>query len=222
MLDPQPKPNTSSPNEGVNFSNWDNLQPDQQDLLSSFFGSRSASIDYTSLQSQADGEVATFLAVTHALSLLRLAPNTDDEMDGMGLIKGIKEVRTDRLIVYLDLEMINKWKKDGINYSLPDVKNKTELGRLKFFNHSTLSAGLHCGYDLQWYTKASKGGHLHWNVRLSDGLADVHLDGYASWIDGFIPNPIHLTYQNSDVRYWYNKYFKKYGNPGFVIRKRPS
>jgi len=206
-----PKIPTQEPHRGVNFIPWTQLSRAQQILLSQE--------EYIQLTADEDGKAATFLAVTNALGRLRFSPDSSTEVSGMDIVLGIKEIRADRLIVYLDVAKVRTWINKTLKYSLivGGQRDKTEWGKIKLYNHVTPSAGLHCGYDLQWYTKASKAPHLHWNMRLSDGLADVHLDGYSPWIDFIIPNFRHLTYANSDVRYWFSRYLKKYGGAGFKV-----
>ncbi len=221
-LSPQPKPNDFSPKRGVDFTAWPDLDNQQKFLLTGLFGPPGAEADYLKLGVTEDGKVVAFLAITNALSRLKFSPGTPNEVSGIDIVEGIKEIRADRLILYLDVERIKTWMNTDLKYSiaLNNSKKSSEKGDLKLFDHSTISAALHCGYELQWYTKAVKAPHLHWNVRLSDGQADVHLDGYSPWIDDFIPNPRHLTYANSDVRFWYPEYIKKYGEAGFNLVDR--
>jgi hypothetical protein len=221
-LNPQPKPNDVAPNKGVDFTPWSELGAQQKGMLINFFGNNLANASYLDLTVAEDGKAAAFLAVTNALSRVKFSPGTPNEISGLDIIEGIKEIRADRLILYLDVERIKTWLNSDLKYSIAlNNKKKTfETGDIKVLDHTTASAALHCGYDYQWYTKAVKAPHLHWNVRLSDGQADVHLDGYSPWIDNFIPNPMHLTYANSDVRFWYPEYVKKYGEAGFNLVKR--
>ena len=221
-LDPKPRPNVVAPMKAIDFKSWSDLDVPQKNLLEEFFGSKVANAEYDNLTAISDGKTAGFLAITNALSRLRFSPGTPNEISGLDLVQGIKEIRADRLILFLDVERIKSWLNTDLKYSiaLNNSRKTSENGKLKFYDHTTVSAALHCGYDVQWYTKAAKAPHLHWNVRFSDGQADVHLDGYSPWIDNIFPNFRHSSYANSDVRYWYSEYLKKYGDAGFSLAKR--
>jgi hypothetical protein len=112
--------------------------------------------------------------------------------------------------------MFDRWKHSGGHFTW-DVA-QPEKGRFLFGDFS-IGGEIHPGYDEQGYTSDWRAPRLQINYRMSDGQADVDLDGYAPWILGFIPNPFHMTYANSDVRQWYDSYVKKLGDPGFSVEK---
>ena len=219
-LNPPNHPQDNARNRGSNFVAWQDLDSRQKYLLQTFFGTGYADTSYTELTVKQDGKAATFLAVTNALKLTRISLNDEEEISALDLVTAVREIRTDRLILKMDLDTVNEWRKAGGKYTMTLSRNQKETSRVVFATHTLPSGGLHCGYDLNWYTKANKTPHLHWNMRFSDGQADVHLDGYPAYLMGLIPNPFHLTYQNSDVRYWINKYLKKYGPAGFSVSRR--
>jgi hypothetical protein len=72
---------------------------------------------------------------------------------------------------------------------------------------------LHHGSDIQGYTSYYKVPRIQISYQISNHEADIDLDGYAPWIGGVIPDPFHLTWQNSDTRYWPKEYRKSFGNP---------
>jgi hypothetical protein len=210
-ITPENRIKDTSPYEGYDFLTWNYLDMVQQNLVQT-------DVQYTSMTIGENGKATNFLALTQALSQTTLKIG-EKEIRALDLIQEIKEIRTDRIFVILDQSLVKEWRNSGGFYAMALARGKSEVGHVGFFDHNTKDAGLHCGFDLQWYTDPSKAPHLHWNMRLIDGYGDIHLDGYKGWYFEVIPNYKHLTYANSDVRYWFDKFKKKYGVPKFLVRK---
>ncbi|MBX9768332.1 MAG: hypothetical protein K2X47_13745 [Bdellovibrionales bacterium] len=169
-----------------------------------------------------DGRAATFLAVTHALSLTIFHLSEGKDLLAINMVKDLKRTLGDRLIVTLQKDLFENWQTAGGKYTFKLANGRTETGNMKVNSGSSMGGSLHKGYDRQGFTSNSKVPRLQINYRDSDSEADIDLDGYAPMKFGFLPNPNHLTWENSDVRYWYQNYVRKFGNPGFEVSKRTS
>ena len=59
----------------------------------------------------------------------------------------------------------------------------------------------------------------HFGFDHGDHEGDIDIDAYAPWIFGFIPDPFHLTWDNSDPRCWMGEFERKFGAMLSVVLK---
>jgi len=158
-----------------------------------------------------------FAGALPVLSRTYLMLENGQELLAIDLLKKINRLRGDRIYVQLDSIKFNSWIKAGGKFRMLTENVGVESGKFNFCNCSQYGGSLHDGYDLQGFSSVTKTPRLQINYRVSDSEADIDLDGYTPFIGGIIPNPNHLTYENSDVRFWFDSYLKKFGNPGFEV-----
>ncbi len=208
-----------------NFRPWDALDARARELLATtaFGALRSEELageweQWTRLN---DAEAATFLALMRAFSLMDIAVDDDRGspawVNSRELIESVTAFIGTRLFVRMDADLFERWRQSGGSYRIRRADGKIESGRFRF-NRGDLGGSLHKGFDIQGYTSVRKEPRIQINYRFSDSEADIDLD-LAGWIWGFIPNPRHLKYEGSDVRQWIGKYVKKFGDPGFTVRR---
>jgi hypothetical protein len=204
------------------FSPWETLTQKQSDLLREYLPELQNAVDpsvaYQAWAAENDGLAATYLALTQAMAAMTITLDQGEQRPLIDIVVRINQLEGDRVRFALDAGDFDRWKKAGAKFSWKKANGKTETGHFNF-DSGDLGGSLHAGYDQQGYTSYYKVPRLQINYRLSDSDADIDLDGYAPWIWGFIPDPVHLTYANSDVRQWLSEYIKKMGNPGFSVNK---
>jgi hypothetical protein len=226
--DPVPDPHYCRPNRScsyyaaVNFVEWDQLSARQILLLSEFVSDIGSAQDprlaFHEWSATHDGLAATFLALTRALEKLTMAMDKGETRPAIDLIVKINRMEGDRIRFRLDADVFEAWKAAGARFTIDLTDGKVETGRFRF-GKGNLGGSLHKGYDEQGYSSITKVPRMQINYRHSDSEADIDLDGYAPWIEGWIPNPFHLTFKNSDPRQWYGHYAKKFGDAGFSVVK---
>ncbi len=146
----------------------------------------------------------TFLAITNALSKVKTA----DSMTALDHVQNIDEIVGDpspklgnasvfRLYVVFNSKF-QQWIQAGAKY-----RDKGNQPR------GTKSAHGHKNYPKSRKSKDGK-PNLQWSYSKDYAKGDIDLDGKSG--------PSHLTRGNSDVREFYCRYSKKYGNPGFGLR----
>jgi hypothetical protein len=165
-----------------------------------------------------DGVAAAFLAITHALELTEVTLSDGRVLRALDLIKSITEFKGDRIYAEARRELFEDWMNSEGRFSFLRTDGKSESGKVDF-NEGNLGGSLHKGYDRQGYTSTHKMPRIQWNYRFADAALDIDLDGYAPLKFGWLPNPHHKTWENSDVRYWIDNYVKKFGDPGFAVAK---
>lgn len=183
---------------------------------------RGIDADFDQWNQNYDGRAATFLSLTHTLSVTTFYLADGKEILAINMVKDLKKTLGDRMIVTLHKDLFDNWQNAGGRYSFQLANGKMENGDIQVKPGGSFGGSLHKGYERQGFTSNSKVPRLQINYRDSDSEADIDLDGYAPMKFGFIPNPNHLTWENSDVRYWYSSYVKKFGNPGFEVGKRSA
>lgn len=225
--------------QAIYFKAWNQLSPRQQALLRTYFdhsagsstpstpplGAVGSFIDQNRLAREWSRLVvdhndwaADFLAVTQALGCTTIDLGSGGKMNALEAVKGIDSLHGDRLYTIVDPAVFQQWRDAGGGFSIATADGETETGKVRF-DRGDLGGSLHRGYDLQWYTSVSNVPRIQWNYRAAGSLADTDLDAYAPWKDGLMPNPRHRTYNNSDPRQWLPSYIRKYGDPGFTVRK---
>lgn len=204
------------------FVKTQSLDPRQVALLQNFGISDSiisnGESTYEKWVREHDGEAAAFLAITKGLALLELDLGSRAKISALDMIVRIKKFAGDRVFVELDKMLVDRWQKNGGKFKFYKADGKTENDELKLGSGNP-GGSLHDGYDVQGYTSLTRVPRVQINYRYSDGEGDIDLDAYSPWIGGVIPNPKHLSYENSDPRQWYEKLVDKLGNPGFKVRK---
>jgi hypothetical protein len=219
-LNPTVKERDDSNKVAVNFLPLAKFSPKQKALLESLVNQSVSQEVWENFIWEHNDQAATFLAVTKTLQSTDLDLGKSEAVSALDMVETLTEIRGVRLIANVNLGYFEKWVEAGGHYALHLVTHKDETGDISFANHSQKGGGLHCGFDIQGYTRYTQPPYIHWNVNRSTGSSDIHLDGRTPWIWGFVPNPTHLEYSNSDVRAWLSEYEKKYGNPGFTIGNR--
>lgn len=145
-------------------------------------------------------EQATYLAITKALSHVHAGSET-----ALDHIAKLKEIAGDpsgkrgnatvfRLYTH-QTDGFKEWIKGGAKYLDHKAKQRRTIG-----------ARGHKGYPKSRKTIDGK-PNLQWSYSENRKQADIDLDGLGIR---------HLTRENSDVRAWYDRFRKKYGNPGFA------
>jgi hypothetical protein len=219
-LNPKEKGVDDSKYLAQSFVPMNSLSSRQRALLEDFFGKSLAQEDFDAFVAAHNDQAATFLALTNALAKTELDLGDGQSMKAIDMIQHISEIRGVRFISTVNLSEFTKWQQSGNKYIVHLVNHREETGNAKFEGHSQMGGGLHCGFDTQGFTHYTKPPYIHWNINDVTGNSDIHLDGFQPWYFGFIPNPEHLSYENSDVRSWLKEYEKKFGNPGFSAEKR--
>jgi hypothetical protein len=206
--------------EAVGFEAWSALTERQHTWLAPYLATEAA--EWPSWSDQNDDRAAEFLAMTHALDRLTLILDDGRQVPASDLIEGILDIQGDRLKVKIDPAIRDAWKAAGGKFTVAVADGRTQNGSMDFADHTVLGAGeLISGYDYQWFsgTVSWNSPRFHFNFRLSDQSADMHLD-VAVWLWGFIPNPMHMTYSGADTRQFYGDYVGRYGAPGFQVSER--
>jgi hypothetical protein len=170
-------------------------------------------VTYDYMAKSADDLLATFLSITHAYKrLIAIIPSKGD-VPVLNMITRVYQIRGDRIIAGIDSTLFKQWIQDGAQFKLTnETTKKVESGQMK------KSGGLvHAGFDFQINTSSRKMPRLQINWKVQGGeewLVDLDIDGYKSL--NFVK---HLSFENSDVRFWLNSYVKKFGDPGFGVSK---
>jgi hypothetical protein len=193
------------------FKDFTTLTSDQRQLLDR------AGIDYNTWITTHDGDAAAFLSITHVLENMELSLGRGS-VPAIRMLEKVNRFEGDRIRVALNRIVFEKWKGAGARYQFLKPDGKYEGGRIRFYSHTWLGSSLHKGYDIQGVTHIWKVPRLQINYRYSDSEADIDLDGYTPLALGFIPNPRHLAYENSDPRQWFEKLVEWFGDPGFRVR----
>jgi hypothetical protein len=205
----------SEHNVAVDFVRFHELLPDQARLLEHL---RHRYEEWTQTR---DSEAATFLAVSRSLQYMevKVGQGKDDWVPFITFVTRITRFSGDRIFVKLDPVKFNDWR---INYRgefrIRKENGKLEDGRFRFVRGTSIGGSLHRGFDIQASTSVYDAPRIQINYRFSDAEADIDIDGKAPWKWGIIPNFKHLTYMNSDVRQWFEKFVRKFGDPGFRVR----
>jgi hypothetical protein len=220
--------------KAINFLPAARLTQDQHRILTTYLERPDTSIvpgldhsvfrgvdsDFDEWHQSYDGKAATFMAITHTLSVTTFHLAHGQDIRAIDVVKDLKKTLGDRLIVTLNKVVFDQWQAAGGNYTFHLANGKTETGKIQINPGGGAGGSLHQGYDRQGYTSTTKVPRMQINYRDNDSEADIDLDGYQPFKLGFIPNPNHLTWENSDVRYWFRSYVKKFGDPGFEVSKR--
>jgi hypothetical protein len=168
---------------------------------------------YNYMTKEADDLLATFLSNTHAYDrLVTIFPNSPN-VPFSEMITNLYQIQGDRIIVGLDAAKFKAWTESGAQFS---IRNFT-TGKIESGKMSKVGGSVHEGFDHQLNTSSSNMPRLQVNWKPSnekEWLADLDIDGYRTL--NFIK---HLSYENSDVRFWLKSFNKKYGKPGFGVSK---
>jgi len=203
----------------VHFEALGDLSPKQLSLLIPYLAAHGKRpMQYEEWISQSDGIAAAFLAWTRALTFLQIRLRDGRWITADEMMIAVYVLDGDRIRVELDNELFESWRAAGAPFILTRINGKIERGHFNF-DGGDPGGLLHDGSNIQGYTSYYKVPRIQINYTFGNHQADIDLDGYAPWVDGFIPNPHHLTWQNSDVRYWLPEYEKSFGNPGFEVVK---
>ncbi|MGO9269232.1 MAG: hypothetical protein ACLQOO_03060 [Terriglobia bacterium] len=227
--------------QGVDFKVWKELTPKQQALLKDYFQRTAGAApnekralgktlqdlagasadpfdrDWRKLTLEHNDYAAAFLALTHAHSETWLDLGGGQWIHSLDITKGIDELHGDRVYFFVDAVQFQQWRQAGGGFKIERADGETEKGHVRF-DKGDIGGSLHRGYDAQCYTSVINVPRLQWNYRLEGSIADMDIDAYAPW-KGVIPNPRHLTYVNSDPRQWRSSYVRKFGEPGFEVKK---
>ena len=227
--------------QAVDFKAWKELTPKQQALLKDYFqrtagaapsekGSLGKTLqdlagvsvdpsdhDWQKLTLEHNDYAAAFLALTHAHSETWLDLGGGHWILSLDITKGIDELHGDRVYFLVDAAQFQQWRQAGGGFKIERRDGETETGHVRF-DKGDIGGSLHRGYDLQCYTSVLNVPRLQWNYRLEGSVADMDIDAFAPW-KGVVPNPRHLTYVNSDPRQWRSSYVRKFGEPGFEVKK---
>jgi hypothetical protein len=163
-----------------------------------------------------DGMIAAFLGVTRALSFLQIHLSDGSWITADKMLAEVNQFVGDRVKVRLNVDIFNSWRAAGAEFILTRKSGEVEHDNF-VFDHGDFGGSLHDGSDIQGYTSYFLAPRIQINYITAINEADIDLDGYAPWIDGVIPNPFHMTWQNSDIRYWFDEYQASFGNPGFQV-----
>jgi hypothetical protein len=205
--------------QAFNFVEHDKLDPKAQILIKSFFDkgrAPSSEFNWNRWTELYDDKAAALYSITLALSRLYWWDGSH-WVRALDVVDEIIQVEGVRIYAKLNQTFIETWRRAGARFQMPNQNGKVETGKFNF-NGGDIGGSLHKGFDVQGYTSCCNEPRVQVNYRNSDGLADIDLD-IAGWIWHFIPNPKHLTYAGSDTRDMYKKILKKFGYPGFQIRK---
>lgn len=187
-------------------------------LAKKFNGQGDVETAYRIWLAKVNEQGSSLFSILHSLASIRISYGAGQDDDALSMVMAIDEVKGDRVRAVLDPARFEAWRKGGGRYLTPNG-NKYESGEVKFNGHTTMGGSIHCGYDIQGYTKRGNPPSVQWNYRFKDSMADIDMDGHKPhWVG--IPNPKHYSYRNSDVRFWFDKYLNKYGSPGFQVEKR--
>jgi hypothetical protein len=214
--------------------NFDQTQfaPLQQKLLSAYLEKSGTTYDHwTTNKSEAtsgnsgdnsgdnndsDGMFAAFLGITHALTFMQIHLQDGRWITSDQMLVLVNSFEGDRLMVQLDSTLFDSWRAAGEEFILTRSSGEVEQGTFGF-DHGDLGGSLHEGSTIQGYTSYYLVPRIQINYNEITHEADIDLDGYAPWINGIIPNPRHMTWENSDIRYWMDEYQQSFGNPGFQV-----
>jgi hypothetical protein len=203
--------------------NRSEMSPLQKKLLGAYLKKTGTSFgQWTSLpaidatDNDTDGELAAFLGITKALTHLQIHLEDGRWIVADQLLKTVNEFKGDRLMVQLDTKTFDSWRDAGAEFILTRASGEIENGSFDF-DHGDFGGSLHEGSTIQGYTSYFLAPRIQINYNEDTHEADIDLDGYAPWIDGVIPNPHHMTWENSDIRYWFDEYQQSFGNPGFQV-----
>jgi len=193
----------------------------QQKLLRAYLKKSATSYDHwTTNQSDAtydnDGMFAAFLGITHALTFMQIHLQDGRWITSDQMLVLVNSFEGDRLMVQLNSTLFDSWRAAGAQFILKRASGEVEQGTFNF-DQGDLGGSLHEGSTIQGYTSYFLVPRIQINYNESTHEADIDLDGYAPWIDGLIPNPHHMTWENSDIRYWMDEYQQSFGNPGFQV-----
>ena len=203
----------------LHFAGLEEFGPGQQALLRDWLPDPTGT-GFQDFGEAHDDEVAAFLAVTHAMTRVQAVHLDGSATPLLAWVTRINRLKGDRIMVRLASEPFLDWAtRERGAFRIERADGGLENGRFTFRKHTSIGSELHHGYDIQAYTSVSRVPRLQINYRYSDSEADIDLDGRAPFIWGFIPNPFHMTYANSDPRQWLSEYLKKYGDPGFLRRR---
>jgi hypothetical protein len=218
-LNPTVKTHDDSKKKAIQFIPIKDFSLEQKTLIDSLLKQNVSQEIWDNFTQEHNDQAATFLAVTNTLRRIDLFLSKTQSVTALDMVEELTDIRGVRLIANVNLDYFSRWVEAGGHYAVRLVDQSDETGSVPFADHSQKGGGLHCGFDIQGYTHYTTPPYIHWNVNQTTGSSDIHLDGRAPWILGFIPNPRHLEYDNSDVREWMGDFEKKYGSPGFVVRE---
>lgn len=207
----QDRPNSESKFHSIGFPAWESLPLQHQKLLVPYLND--LGISYLEWITDHDDHATSFFSVMQAHNLTELIIGNKGVVSA-SLIESIQEIHGDRMLVKMNRALFGAWKNAGGRFNLHRADGAIEEGKVNF-NGGDSGGSLHCGYTHQGYTSVRKVPRLQWNYNEQTGVTDLDIDGYAPWVGGFLPNPKHLTWENSDVRYWYSSFQKKFGYAGF-------
>ncbi|HEX4923699.1 MAG TPA: hypothetical protein VFV50_06420 [Bdellovibrionales bacterium] len=223
-LNPKEVPDDSdSKFVATQFPAWSKVSPRIRPLLEAYLaklfnGQGDAESAYKAWLAKYNEQGSSLFATLHTLASIRISYGAGQDDDALSMIVAIDAVKGDRIRAVLDPSRFEAWRSSGGRYATRNG-GKDEAGEVKFNGHTTMGGSIHCGYDIQGYTKRGNPPSVQWNYRFKDSMADIDMDGHKpNWVG--IPNPKHYSYRNSDVRFWFDKYLKKYGTPGFQVEKR--
>lgn len=221
-LNPKEVPDDSkSEYVAISFPEWSQVPEGLKTLLTPYLlanGAGSIEQIYESWIIKKNEQASSLFGTMHALSNIQIDYGGGKVESAALMVGPILSLKGDRIQVKLDVQKFETWRKNKGRYISRNGKD-LERGEIKFHTGSAMGGSLHCGYDIQGFTSRSKPPSVQWNFRYKDSVADIDMDGHKPTFWG-IPNPSHYTYRNSDVRFWFGKFLKKYATPGFNVAKR--
>lgn len=198
------------------FLPFSKLADDQRRLILPWVSRGNPEVQFSSWSRNREDLASSFLSITHALEQFMFYLGPQEAFRAIDLIENVNSIEGDRIRVKFNKNLFIKWKNLGGPFSIRHADGKVETGFFNFEAGNKWGGSLHTGYDIQGFTSSTDLPRLQINYRWADSEADIDLDAFRPFF-GFIPNPRHLTWENSDVRYWIKRYIKKFGNPGFKI-----
>jgi hypothetical protein len=199
------------------FPKWEQVSDNDKKILSTMFAEADLKPAYETWAATKNEQAASFFGIMKALSLIEVNISGTTFEPASNMVRGLIKAKGDRIVVSMDPTLFNGWRERGALY-----KVGKETGKVGFSDGGTMGGSLHCGYDIQGYTQRKYEPSVQWNFNVKNSTADIDMDGHKPTWGGIIPNPSHLTYRNSDVRFWFSKYTKKFGDPGFQVKERPK
>lgn len=205
--------------QAFNFTDPATLDPKAHQLIKDYVESILAphsNVSWNYWTELHDDVAATLYAITLALSRLYWFDGKS-WVRAIDVVEDIIRAEDVRIYAHLDRAFVLKWRAAGAKFKLTTAGGKSESGKFNF-NRGDIGGSLHKGFDNQGYTSCCNEPRIQMNYRGVDSLADIDLD-ITAWYWHFIPNPKHLTYAGSDPRDMYKKIVKKFGHPGFRVRR---
>ncbi|MEQ1877824.1 MAG: hypothetical protein ABL958_14370 [Bdellovibrionia bacterium] len=206
----------------VKFPAWEQVPAGLKNLLTPYLmanGTGDVAKIYESWIVQKNEQASSFFGIMHALSNIQIDYGGGKVETAALMVGPIMALKGDRIQVKLDVARFEAWRANKGKYAAR-LGTKVETGNVGFHTGTTIGGSLHCGYDIQGFTKRANPPSVQWNLRYKDAAADIDMDGNSPGFWKIFPNPKHYTYRNSDVRFWFDKFLKRFETPGFAVQKR--